>query len=163
MGCGAPAERPIDAAPPDAPASCIAATQHSDLRWIEDNIFDRSCVFSSCHEGSAQSAGGLNLEPGEAHASLVNQPSGLFPDWDLVVPGDPARSYLLVITGHRPGPINTDIGNMPYDNQLLCVEKREALERWIAGGALGAPDARPPDADLPDADLPDAEPADAAT
>lgn len=59
----------------------------------------------------------------------------LFPSYDRVVPGDPQRSYLMVILGHVPGPLAPNVGTMPYNEPLLCAEKRQAIERWIAAGA----------------------------
>lgn len=123
--------------------SCMEATEHSDLAWIESEIFAPSCAaFGPCHQGAAVSAGGLNLEEGNSEANLVGVASGLFPEYDLVVPGDPDASYLMIILGHRDGPIDSSTGTMPYNNPLLCVEKRDAIERWItalpAGSAAAA-------------------------
>jgi hypothetical protein len=50
---------------------CMEATMHSDLEWIQEFVFDASCVFSACHRGAALSAGELNLEAGLAQAALV--------------------------------------------------------------------------------------------
>ena len=126
-----------DSTGPDAgvSAKCMEATQHSDLAWIQSNVFSASCLFSDCHKGAATTAQGLNLEPGMAHAELVNMPSAVAPPRMLVVPGDPASSYLLVVLGQITGPLPED-GTMPLNSPLLCKEKRDAIERWIAAGAL---------------------------
>lgn len=127
-------------------ASCMEATEHSDLAWIESEIFAPSCAaFGPCHQGAASSAGDLNLEEGNSEANLVGVASGLFPEYDLVVPGDPDASYLMIILGHRDGPIDPSTGTMPFNNPLLCVEKREAIERWILSlsAARGAPEPEP--------------------
>jgi hypothetical protein len=132
-----------------APAACVEATQHSDLAWIEDNIFKKSCVFSACHKGRALDAGRLTLEAGKSHAKLVNVTSDRYDTWQLVVPGDPAKSYLMVIIDPKvddkgntvdpngfDGPITADIGPMPQNSTLLCKEKRDAIQRWIEAGAM---------------------------
>ncbi len=126
-----------DGGPPGDASSptCAEATQHSDLTWIQDRIFSPSCAgFADCHRGATPPAG-LSLEPGRARANLVGVASVLFPSYRRVVPGDPQHSYLLVILGHVAGPLDPSIGTMPYGSPLLCVEKRQAIERWIAAGA----------------------------
>jgi hypothetical protein len=128
-GNGDPAD--VDAMPisPD----CMEATQHSDLEWIQEKIFSPSCAdFSACHQGNALGAAGLNLEPGMAAANMIGVPSTL-PEgagFDLVVPGDPENSYLAIILGQYDGPLPPS-GTMPYNNPLLCPEKRDAIDRWI--------------------------------
>jgi hypothetical protein len=133
LACAVPAE---DAPPEEASPSCVDARDHSDLSWIEDNVLAPSCAaFSSCHQGNALSAGGLNLEPGLAVASLVDVPSELAPGMALVAPGSPEESYLLVILGHYGADdprIDPSVGTMPASNDLLCPDKRDAIARWIA-------------------------------
>jgi hypothetical protein len=125
-----------DAAPPDANPLCLEATERSDLPWIQETILTPSCsAFNACHKGRALQAGGLNLETGQTHAQLVGVDSAMFPQYKLVAPGDPENSYLMIILGHAPGPLDPDVGTMPYNSDLLCVEMREAIARWIAEGA----------------------------
>jgi hypothetical protein len=112
--------------------ACLEANDHSDLAWLQDNIFTPSCAaFSSCHQGAATAAQGLNLEAGSTETSLVNVTSNRFPDQILVVPGDPQNSYLMVILGSYQGTLS-ERGTMPPNNPLLCIEKRQAVERWIS-------------------------------
>jgi hypothetical protein len=76
-----------------------------------------------------------NLEPGMAFDSLVGVESAVATGMNLVEPGDPAESYLLVILGHYGADdprIDPSIGTMPANNEMLCDEKRGAIERWIA-------------------------------
>ena len=127
-----------DASPPDAEGpspSCIEAADHSDLEWIQDNVFSRSCsAFTSCHKGNATSAGDLNLEEGNTFENVVGVPSDVFSGMDIVEPGVPEESYMLVILGHygEDDPrIDPEIGTMPFNNQRICQEKRDAIERWI--------------------------------
>jgi hypothetical protein len=117
-------------------AACIEATQHSDLAWIQANVLTPSCSkFGACHQGAATSAAGLNLQDGNSRAALVGIKSKLFPQFDLVAPNSPSNSYLMIITGHYPGPLKAGVATMPLNSQLLCVEKRDAINRWIAAGA----------------------------
>lgn len=156
--CGGDDSPPaIDAGPSP---SCLEAENHSDLPWIQENIFQRSCAnFSSCHQGRALDAAGLNLETGNSRAAMVDVDSTLFPQFKLVAPGQPRDSYLMIILGHYPDLmqfIDSDAGTMPYNSPLLCQPKREAVERWIMAGAPetdavdAGVDANPPDA-APDA------------
>ncbi len=122
---------PADAMPPSP--SCIEAVDHSDLPWIQDNIFTPGCAaFSSCHMGDARQAANLNLEPGMSLAAMLNVDSILFSDWKLVVPGDPANSYLMVILGAEIGPLKDGVGTMPFNNPKLCQPKLDAVSRWIS-------------------------------
>jgi hypothetical protein len=124
-----------DAAGPDAEplsAECIEAANHSDLAWIQAEIFTPGCAsFSVCHMGAAASAGGLNLEDGMSQAAMVNIDSVRFTDWQLVVPGDPDNSYLMAILGDVEGPLADGIGTMPFNNPTLCQPKLDAIRRWI--------------------------------
>ena len=54
---------------------------------------------------------------------------------NLVEPGNPMESYLLIILGHygTDDPRIPDDGNrtMPFNSPLLCEQKRDAIERWV--------------------------------
>ena len=119
-----------DAMPPSQ--SCIDAADHSDLAWIQDNIITPGCAgFDSCHKGAATQAGGLNLESGQSEASMVGIDSVRFTDWKLVVAGDPDNSYLMVLLTGEGGPLDDEVGTMPYNNPKLCDPKIDAIRRWI--------------------------------
>lgn len=122
---------------PDAGPSpdCLEAVNHSDLAFIQSKIFTPGCTFTSCHRGAATMAGGLSLEAGVARDQLVGKPSDLDPTKMMVKPGDPANSYLMIITGKYPGVIPATVGTMPSRNPLLCEQKLDAMDRWIAAGA----------------------------
>ena len=123
--------------PPDAMRDplCDEAVDHDDLAWLQQNVFTPSCSnFTVCHKGTATMAARLNLEDGMTHDSLVDVAAEAFPDYDRVVPGDAENSYLMIILGHFPGPL-PEAGTMPYNRPLLCVEKRDAIQRWIEAGA----------------------------
>jgi hypothetical protein len=121
---------PPDGIPPNL-TPCEEAVYHSDLTWIQDQIFNVSCT-TMCH-GDASPAAQLSLKPGEARAALVNVRSTQFPDWTRVVPGSPAQSMLLVQLGGEPGPALE--GTMPWGQPKLCDEKIDTVRRWIAAGA----------------------------
>lgn len=121
--------------------SCVEAQSHSDLEWLQDNVFTPSCAaFTSCHRGTASQAAGLNMETGNTETNLVNRTAiaegvegmGL----TVVVPGDSANSYLMVLIDHESrggrlsGPLPT-AGTMPFNNPLMCAPKRDAIARWI--------------------------------
>ena len=125
---------------PDAGVSpaCMEATQHSDLAWIQDNVLTGSCALSaSCHQGGAQAALGLNLESGMTEANTVGvvakepKANGL----NIVEPGDPQNSYMMIILGQygADDPRLPAVGTMPYNSPMLCQEKRDAIQRWIEG------------------------------
>jgi hypothetical protein len=136
LGCGGDDGGAQDSGPDAISPSCMEATQHSDLTWIQDRILQPSCAgFKSCHMGLAPDAGGLSLERGQTHRQLVNVDSEMFTQFKRVLPNDPANSYMMIILGQYPGPIDPDIGMMPYNSPLLCREKRDAIERWIMAGA----------------------------
>ena len=117
-------------------ASCMEATTHSDLAWLQEKVFTPSCsAFVSCHKGAALEAGGLSLEPGQTIPQTVNIDSDLFPAFKRIVPGDPANSYMMIILGEFAGPLDPEVGTMPYNNPKLCQEKLDAVERWIMAGA----------------------------
>jgi hypothetical protein len=114
--------------------ACEDAKTHSDLAWIQSNVFTPACALSGCHRGSAVTAGYLSLDPGQARAQLLNTASTSATSWMRVIPSDAARSYLLVAIGAQMGPTPID-GVMPLGTPALCVEKRDAVRRWIEAGA----------------------------
>jgi hypothetical protein len=133
--CGSSGDGGADAAGPSV--ACLEANSHSDLSWIQDNVFTPSCSkFGACHKDAALSAAGLNLEAGKSRASLVGVKSKLFPQFDLVAAGNASNSYLMIIAGHYPGYLKAGVGTMPLNSPVLCVEKRQAIDRWISAGAL---------------------------
>jgi hypothetical protein len=116
--------------------SCREATEHSDLAWIQDNVFTPTCAaFSPCHQGAAVSARGLNLEAGMSEAAMVGVSSTTDPNLALVEPGDPAASYLM----HSLGVGGNPRVLMPFNNPALCQEKLDAIARWIESLDPGGP------------------------
>lgn len=115
----------------------MEATQHSDYAWLQEKVWGPSCSgFNACHKGAALEAGGLSLELGQTIPQTVNVDSDLFPQFKRIAPGDPVNSYMMIILGAVTGPIDPEVGKMPYNNPPLCQEKLDAVERWITNGAM---------------------------
>jgi hypothetical protein len=115
--------------------ACMAAQDHSDLTWIQTEIFAKSCRFSSCHDASQPEAD-IDMSTKETSiAGLVNVQSTLQPTLMRVVPGDVDASYLAAITDGS-GPLDPMVGTMPQNAPLLCTQKLDAIKRWIMAGAM---------------------------
>ena len=120
---------------PDAALSiCDQAASHSDLAWIQTNVFSASCARTNCHV-TGNEAGGLILEAGLSHDNLVDKVSTKGNGMMRVLPGDPANSYLLVALGGEPGtPPEGSV--MPWGGlPMLCSQEIDAIKRWVAAGA----------------------------
>lgn len=125
---------PNDGRPPGDGANltpCEDAVFHSDLAWIQANVFDVHCT-EGCHSGS-NPASGMDLSAGVAHASLVGVTSRYDASWKRVVAGSAAQSMLMVQIGGEPGPELE--GFMPWNQPRLCNEMVDAIRRWINAGA----------------------------
>ena len=114
-------------------AACDSGTPSPDaptLTEVQAAILTPTCATSNCHAGPSPSAG-LDLSAGASHAALVDQPSGQKPNTTLVVPGDPARSYVLDKVEGAP-----DIAGqrMPISAPLTSSQI-DQLRRWIEAGA----------------------------
>ena len=119
----------------DAPPSiCDQAKQHSDFAFIKEHVLTPSCAKSMCHTGPEPEVG-LDLSAANAYSNLVNKGASTVTDWMRVVPGMPSKSYLVVSLGRADGPAPRD-GFMPLGTEPLCTEKLQAIERWIAAGAM---------------------------
>jgi hypothetical protein len=118
----------------DASPGCVEAKSHSDLAWIQANVFEPKCTFSACHNGGVHSLEDLRTLD-STYATTVGIPSRLFPAYRLVVPNEPANSYLLSILRGGPLPIDATAGTMPMGQPRLCHERIDAIERWILAGA----------------------------
>jgi hypothetical protein len=122
----------VDAA--SAPTICDQAKQRSDFAFIQQHILTPSCATAMCHTGPEPEVD-LDLSAGKAYPSLVNKGASTVTGWTRVVPGNTAQSYLVVSLGRTAGPPPRD-GFMPLGADPLCTEKLEAIERWIAAGAM---------------------------
>lgn len=108
-------------------AACAPAPQ---LSTVEQQVFARSCAFSSCHSASASPAGGLNLV-GSTYERLVSVKSTLAPDKQRVVPSDPAGSFLFEkISQDKPS-----TGKRMPPGQPLAEDEIAMIRGWIEAGA----------------------------
>jgi hypothetical protein len=108
----------------------------STFHTIEDRIFsERGCAVSTCH--GADAAGGLDLRPGIAFASLV----GVTPDnaaarakgLQRVKPGDVVGSFL---SAKLRGTLAADEGDpMPSGDDPVPAVAVDLIDAWIAAGA----------------------------
>ncbi|CAN5875751.1 hypothetical protein BH11MYX2_BH11MYX2_18040 [soil metagenome] len=140
-------------APPDTAnvlsVSCQAAKDelHPTAAFLETTVFKVGCTSMSCHD-SDQPEDDQDLTAGHAWMSTVNFVSQeqVDPQYLVVVPGQPKKSYLMMrihqIKGADmdpplpdPAPSDEDDFYMPQRASDLCVEKREAIQRWIEDGA----------------------------
>ncbi len=127
LGCGGSESQTPDAM---VSALCLEATQHSDIEWLQTFVFTPGCASGrDCHNFRTPAAG-LSLDIGETEAAVVGQPSTRVPGETLVIPGDPQNSHLMVTMGSYTG--ENPSGLMPPGAEPLCIEMREAVERWIA-------------------------------
>jgi hypothetical protein len=142
---------------------CTGAENYQDFASITENILNRNCTGSSCHEkgGSAPKAQRLVFDQGPlvAYQTMVNNPDHTQPhvgsdgqvfsdievgeDIPLVAPGEPDMSYLLYAMhavpqnefGFTVAGKPPQVGFMPYNSGTLCCQKLDAVQRWIAAGA----------------------------
>jgi hypothetical protein len=134
------------------------AEQRSDFAWLQQNMFSTNCSGDDCHGegvGGQPPGGKLVFATGFAYKSLLGKeptdpgPAPLVatefdPNHKLVEPGVPNASYMLFLLRHyrttdaSPAFVEPpdDIGYMPQSNSTLCCQKLDAVERWIAAGAL---------------------------
>jgi hypothetical protein len=105
---------------------------------VVEAVIAADCL--GCHGASA--LGGLDLSA-DAHAALVGAPSATVPGATLVVPGDPAASFLSakLRADLQPG----EGGSMP-PGAPLSAALLDAVDAWISDGAPATCDDAPPDA-----------------
>jgi hypothetical protein len=109
---------------------------------IQKQVFNQSCALSSCHDSQSQT-GGLLLETGASHASLINQDptngAAFAATWKRVTQinpslGDPATSYLFrKIMGDLPSDAYGE--RMPFGRPKLPGVLIDLIETWIENGA----------------------------
>ena len=121
---------------------CLDAESHSDLAWIQANIFTKSCIFSGCHNGATGGPSTVDLRSGMAAAHMINFTSHIDASRKIVVPNDVAASYLMLMVGDYPPAMAKppadglpSVGLMPQNMPALCCQKLDALERWINSGS----------------------------
>jgi len=129
--------------------SCLDADAHSDFTYIHTSIIKPKCIFSGCHDGGTSKAGMMDLRTqATAHMNLVGPSSMLDTTRTLVVPSNPTQSFLMVmLAAIKPGeadpplqsiPLDDKgnvVGTMPQGSTIICCQKLDAIQRWIAAGA----------------------------
>lgn len=107
-------------------------------------LFKGSCAFTSCHGLQGSNNGvflGESGGPAAVHASLVGRRSSKLQTMDLVKAGDPRESFMMrkvdgshcVLDGQCTG--GTCGESMPRNEELMPIESRDTIRRWIAQGA----------------------------
>lgn len=118
---------------------CIATVQPT-FDSIYAGILARSCVFDSCHGGTAPKEKLSFLDADDAFADLVGVPSAQRPDVPRVAPSHPESSYIVdKLHGLDLGLVTTT--GLPSEpmplppSKPLCAAKIAVIEEWIASGA----------------------------
>jgi len=97
-------------------------------------IFNTHCI--SCHsDGSFASIVGVDmrLTEGQAHGSIVDQPSSQNSSFTLIAPGDSDSSLLFLKVSSNDPPVGS---TMPLIGQPLSSGDLALLRDWIDQGAL---------------------------
>jgi hypothetical protein len=135
---------PTGGGPPQTTCPIAVAVAAPRFRADVLPVLVGSCGSASpltCH-GSPNPAGHVSFDPAAGASSVrtalvgadpVNAPTG----WKRVLPGDPARSWLVEkLTKDDPGGTGRAYGNrMPSGLPNLCAPTVQAIEDWIAAGA----------------------------
>lgn len=162
------AEEPTEPSckPPACPFDYASVVLDTPDVSFESDVFPilrRSCGLSSvCHGSETSSAAKLYLGPKKSDTVTVidtvlyqkiidgvaNVPSKTAPEMDLIEPGDPSKSFLmlkmdgchdvagLACTPQPKSKSGAKCGDrMPQGNSSLCADDRDVIRRWIAQGA----------------------------
>jgi hypothetical protein len=96
---------------------------------LSENIFSKSCAFSSCHSSASSASAGLQLHDEESLLAMINRASEQEPEKMLIVSGDPQNSYL--IHKMRGENLTAENDSMP-PGSTLCESKIQLVEEWIS-------------------------------
>lgn len=94
---------------------------------IVKTIIKKSCSVSGCHAGKYPAAN-LSLEPDDFPASVINTPSLGVPEFKIVKPASPEKSYLMMKVKGEQGIVGT---RMPANRDPLAEGEIRELENWI--------------------------------
>lgn len=102
---------------------------------IKRVVFVEKGECSRCHGNPGKAAGGMSLQPDNAYAALINQPSKVDPTQTRVVPSDADRSWLVrvLLPGNEHLTHYADHPNILNNEQDLKYLK--LLKDWINHGA----------------------------
>lgn len=101
---------------------------------IQSQVFTRSCLGSSCHEGLPPRDAPMSLETGQGYAEMVGI-SATQTTGKRVIPGDPANSYLIQKLRGTAQSVGGVATRMPLNAPPLDPATIAAIEAWIARGA----------------------------
>lgn len=166
VACGGDDDAGPTCKAPDCPFDYGGLDLSSPSVSFEAEVFPllrRSCGLSNvCHGSDSSSAAGLYLGPKKSDtttvidaalyqkiiAGVADVPSKTAPAMDLVEPGDPSKSFLMLkVDGcHNEAGLackaqpkaksGAPCGDrMPQSSSVLCAEERDLIRRWIAQGA----------------------------
>ena len=104
---------------------CIPPIE-SNVESLYENVFSKSCSFSSCH-GESEAAQ-LRFDSVDDITAMINQPSSQIPQRLLIAPGAPEESYLM----HKLYGENLASGTDPMPLGVpLCESKISRISDWI--------------------------------
>lgn len=125
----------------DVPATPVTFTQVQE-------IFTRTCAMPACHGRGADGGGGSGglflTDDSTSYGAMVNQPADQLRRMQLVAPGDPDQSYLVVKiegTMRQHPECATSPGRNPCGVQMpqlaapLTAAERTLIRNWIRAGA----------------------------
>lgn len=96
--------------------------------FLAENVFSKSCAFSSCHSNASSASAGLQLHDEPSLLALINKASSQDPSKMLILPKDPQNSYL--VQKMRGENLTEGTDSMP-PNASLCEAKIQLVEEWI--------------------------------
>jgi hypothetical protein len=126
------------------PASFDPATPTVSFADDVMPIFGNSCAFSTCHGSATGDANGVFLggsDPEAVYKAIVDVRSSELPTMSYVKAGDPRESYLMRKMDGSHCILDAqctdgDCGlSMPRNDEMLPIEARDVVRRWIAQGA----------------------------
>ena len=107
----------------------------AEIQQQVSDLFNRSCARVGCHAGSDPQMG-MSLEEDTFVGHTVSQPSRERPELQLVHPGRPDSSYLVMKVTDHPDIIGM---RMPMTGDMLSEGEIATIENWVE--ALGEADA----------------------
>ena len=129
LGC-ADFETPFD--PSGGAPDVLVATPSFSSNVVP--IFEKRCSLGGCHS-IATSQVGLALEPSVAYDALVGVSASLRPSELRVRPGEPNRSWLVIMISADDA-ARQGVSRMPLATHPLTPNPIATIIRWIEQGAL---------------------------
>jgi len=108
-------------------APVALAQTPAELETRVGEIFQRGCALSGCHVGPTPQ---MNLDLSREHfrSSTVGQPALLRPDLQLIHPGEPDRSYLIMKLEGAEGIVGAP---MPFEGNRLSQDEIDTVKAWV--------------------------------